>query len=62
VYFQSVTTEESRIIECSANGDPAILTMSVQYVANDDSSTGKLVIYIKVRSHKSEKRIQLHVH
>ncbi|KDR16075.1 Synaptotagmin-3 [Zootermopsis nevadensis] len=45
--MKSVTTEDSCSNDCSANNGPPVLTMSLQYVANDENGTGRLVINIK---------------
>jgi len=45
--MQSVTTEGSCGVECSASDGPAVLTMSLQYVTNDENGAGRLVIHIK---------------
>jgi hypothetical protein len=44
-----VTKEGSNGAECSASDGPAVLTMSLQYAANDENGAGRLVIHIKVR-------------
>lgn len=44
---KSVATEGSSGADCSASDGPAVLTMGLQYVANDENGAGRLVIHIK---------------
>ncbi|PSN54008.1 hypothetical protein C0J52_10168 [Blattella germanica] len=46
--IKSVTTEDSASTDVfTSSSGPAVLTMSLQYLANDENGSGKLVIHIK---------------